>query len=363
LESIQFPATGIDQGRNIENMDAYEKLFIKMEAKKKLAEIEEANKELSDKTEVEKKLPVETVDEKNLTSHTKEKTKQSVNMEAKEKPLEENGYQKKQFAKMEAKKKAGEIEEPRKESSDKQILKKGFLAKSKTKLSYFTKLKLTKKPFENDKPGKKPDDQLKVFKLEKGVSTVKIIDGIEVKDDQLRGHALLVDCNIDENSFKDNKLIMIKNAGIYYIIAPGFTEGFCKKVASMGLHLIECSGAMFIGEGSKIEFYLEDSVVFDVDNGNEYKFKMMTGSPRKKTSFGEISLGECLLIGDNLKITVLDIDKDLIKLCVNALKVITVYLQKSISLDDVIHIKVLKINLDQINIAIDAPENITIKRE
>ncbi len=335
-------------------MDAYEKLFVKMEAKKKLEEIEEANQELGGNIEKKKSPPGK------IRGGIKSKGK----IEVKKKLLEEAEEEKiKQSTNLEAKEKVAKIEETKKESIEKRKLKVGFLAKSKTKLSNLTKLKLKKKPFGNVKPEKKINDQLRVFKFEKGVSTVEIVHGIGVKDDQLRGHALLVDCNIDENSFKDNRLTMIKQAGIGYIIAPGFTEGFCKKVASMELHLIKCSGVMLINEGSKIEVYLEEGVIFDVDNGNEYKYKMITGSSRKKTSLGEISLGECLLIGDNLKVTVLDIDKDLVKLCVNALKVITIYLQKSTSLGDEIKIKVLKINLDKANIAIEAPEEIIINRE
>ncbi|MCP4269996.1 MAG: hypothetical protein GY777_31215 [Candidatus Brocadiaceae bacterium] len=363
-------------------MDAYEKLFVKMEAKKKLEEIEDANKELGgnientppppDKTqgevksqgkiEVKERLLEESEDEKNLANHTEKKIKQSANL--KEISLETNGYNEKRFDKVEAKGKVAETEESRKESREKLRRKETFLVKLKTKLSYFTKSKSKQKLLvENVKPEDKSIDQLKVFKFEQGVSTVELIQGIGIKDNQLKGYALLVDCNIDEKSFNDNRLAMIKKAGIDYIIALGFSEGFCNKVAGMELHLINCSGAMSINEGSKIEVYLEEDVIFDVDNGNEYKYKMMTGTSRKKTSLGEISLGECILIGDNLKVTVLDINKDLIKLCVNALKVITIYLQKSTSLGDEIKIKVLKIKLDKANIAIKTPEDIIIRRE
>ncbi len=363
-------------------MDAYEKLFVKMEAKKKLEEIEEANKELGgniekttpppdkirdevksqSKIEVKERLLEESEDEENLTNHTEKKIKQSANL--KERPLEVNGYNEKRLDKVEAKEEVVEIEESEKESREKLRSKGAFLAKFKTKLSYFTKLKSKQKLLvENVKPEDKSIDQLKVFKFEQGVSTVELIHGIGIKDNQLRGYALLVDCNIDEKSFNDSRLARIKKAGIGYIIALGFSEGFCNKVAGMELHLINCSGAMLINEGNKIEVYLEDGVIFDVDNGNEYKYKMMTGSSRKKTSLGEISLGECILIGDNLKVTVLDIDKDLIKLCVNALKVIIIYLQKSTSLGDEIKIKVLKIKLDKANIAINAPVEIIISRE
>ncbi len=73
--------------------------------------------------------------------------------------------------------------------------------------------------------------------------------------------------------------------------------------------------------------------------------------------------GECLLIDDNLKLKVLDIDKDQIKICVNALKVVTLYQHESTTISDEIKITVFKIILDQFNIAIEAPEGTTINRK
>jgi sRNA-binding carbon storage regulator CsrA len=312
-------------------MDAYEKWFIEMEAKRKLEETEDAKKKLSDKTEgVLRPL---------------------VNMEDKEKPLEETEDEKKRFVKMETKK---ELSEKRKE-------RKSPPLEYKTKLSHLAKLKSSKKPSDNAKPGKKPYDQIKAFKFTKDVSTVEIIPDIGAKEIQLRNHVLVVDYNLDDNSFKDETLIMIKKVGIDYMIAPRFTEEFYKKASDIGLHLIKCSDSKLIDEGNNIEVYLEEGVLFDVDNGQEYKFKLMTDSVRRSTVH-KISLRECLLVGDNLKIKVLDIAKDQIKLCVNALKVETIYLHKSISIGDEIKIKVLKINLDQADLEIETPKDITINR-
>ena len=282
-------------------------------------------------------------------------------MDGKEKPLVETENDKKRFAKKEAKRKPVEKEETEKELSGKRKGEKGRLTKFKMKLSHLTKLKLKKKSFDNVKPEKKPIDQLKVFKLAKDVSTGEIIPDIGVNEGQLRSHVLVVEHNLDENSCKDEILIMIKKAGVDYIIAPGFAEQLCKKTADIGLRLIKCSHTKLIDEGNNIEVYLKEGVIFDVDNGQEYKFKLMTDSVRRSTVH-KISLRECLLVGDNLKIKVLDIAKDQIKLCVNALKVETIYLHKSISIGDEIKIKVLKINLDQADLEIEAPKDVTINR-
>jgi sRNA-binding carbon storage regulator CsrA len=273
-------------------------------------------------------------------------------MEDKEKLLEETEDEKKRFVKMETKK---ELSEKRKE-------RKSPPLEYKTKLSHLTKLKPSKKPSDNAKPGKKPYDQIKVFKFSKDVSTVEIIHDIGAKEIQLRNHVLVVDYNLDDNSFKDETLIMIKKVGIDYMIAPGFTEGFYKKASGIGLHLIKCSDSKLIDEGNNIKVYLEEGVLFDVDNGQEYKFELVTDSERKSIVL-KIRSGECLLIGDNVMIKVFDIDKDQIKICINALKVATIYLHKSITIGDEIKIEVLKIISDQVNLVIEASEDITINRK
>ncbi len=77
----------------------------------------------------------------------------------------------------------------------------------------------------------------------------------------------------------------------------------------------------------------------------------------------QIRLGECLLIDDNLVLKVLDIDKDQIKICINALKVVTLYQHASTTIGDKIKITVFKIILDRFNLVIEAPEGTTINRK
>jgi len=204
--------------------------------------------------------------------------------------------------------------------------------------------------------------KLKVFKSAMDISTGEIIPDIGVKEGQLRNHVLVVDYNLDENSFKDEILIMIKKAGVDYIIAPGFAERLCKKTADIGLHLIKCSHTKLIDEGNYIEVYREEGVIYDVDNGQEYKFELMTDYVRR-IIVQKVKVSECLLIGDSLNIQVIVIDKNQIKICVNALKIVTIYLHKSTPIDDEIKIKVLKINLDQADLEIEAPKDVTINRE
>lgn len=303
-------------------MDAFEKWFDKMEAERKLAEAEDTKKKLD------------------------------VKMEGVIRPSDKIPDEIKPSDKIEVKK----------ELSEKWEEKIGHLQKYKTKLSHLIKLKSNKKPSANVKPKKKPNDQIKVFKFSNDISTVKIIPDIWVKEVQLKNHVLVVDHNIDENGFKDEMLIMIKSAGIDYIIAPGFEEEFYKKASDSGLHLIECSDTKLIDEGKNIKVYLEEGVIFDVDNGQELKFKLITNSVRRSI-LKKIRIGECLLIGDNLTIKVLDIEKDQIKICINALKVITAYQHKCITIGDKIKIIVFKIILDQFNLVIEAPEAITINRK
>ena len=159
--------------------------------------------------------------------------------------------------------------------SEKRKEEKGSLTKFKMKLSHLAKWKSKEKPSDNVKPELKSKVQLKAFKFAKDVSTGEIILDIRLKEGQLRGHVLVVDFNLDENSFKEDILIMINKAGVDYIIAPDFAERLCKKAADIGLHLIKCSHTKLIDEGNNIEVYLKEGVIFDVDNGQEYKFKLI----------------------------------------------------------------------------------------
>ncbi len=196
-------------------------------------------------------------------------------MEDKEKPLVDTENDKKRFANKEAKRILAEKEEAEKELSEKQKVETGRLAKFKMKFSHLGKWKLKKKPSDNVKPELKSNVQLKAFKFAKDASTGEIVPDIRLKEGQLRGHVLVVDYYLDENSFKDEILIMIKKAGVDSIIAPGFVEPLCKKAADIGLHLMKCSHTKLIEEGNNIEFYRKEGVVFDVDNGQEYKFQLM----------------------------------------------------------------------------------------
>ncbi len=208
----------------------------------------------------------------------------------------------------------------------------------------------------------KPNDQLKVFKFAKDISTGAVIPDFRLKEGQLRNHVLIVDHNLDEKNFKDKQLSMIKEAGIDYLIAPDSTKDLYKIATGAGLHLIKCSDAELINEGNKIEISLKEGLIFDFENGQEYKLNSMTNTVRKCTVH-KTRLGDCLLIGDDLKINVVDIDKDQIKICVNALKVVTIYLNKSTPIYEKIKIGALKIKFDQVNLVIEAPEGITINRE
>ncbi len=215
---------------------------------------------------------------------------------------------------------------------------------------------------ENKKSEKKLNEQLEVFKSPKDTRTNEIILNIGVKEGQLRSQALVVDYKLDKNSFKDEILIMNKKAGVDYIIAPDFTKDYYKKSANIGLHLIKCSDARLIEKGNNIEVHLRDGVILDIDNGQEYKFKIKTDIAQRSTVH-KTRLGECLLIGDNLSVKIIDIDKDQIKICINALKVVTIHLHKNTTIGDGIKIGVLKTNLDRVNLAIEAPEGIIINRE
>ncbi len=214
----------------------------------------------------------------------------------------------------------------------------------------------------NARPDEKLNEQIKVFKISNDISTVEIIPDIWTKDIQLESHAIVVDNNLGENGIKDEMLIMIKTSGIDYIIAPGFEDGFCEKAFDAGLQLIECREIGLIGEGSNIKVYRDEGVIFDVDNGQEFKYKLVTDSVRRNI-LQKVRLGECFLIGDDLTIKVLDIEKDQIRICINALKVVTVYQHKYLTIGDDIRIKIINIISDQISLVIKAPEGIAINRQ
>ncbi len=70
-----------------------------------------------------------------------------------------------------------------------------------------------------------------------------------------------------------------------------------------------------------------------------------------------------MLIGDDLTIKFLDIEKDQIKICINALKVVTVYQHKYLTIGDEIRMKIINVISDQISLVIEAPEGIAINRQ
>ena len=73
--------------------------------------------------------------------------------------------------------------------------------------------------------------------------------------------------------------------------------------------------------------------------------------------------GESLIIGDDMKITVLNIGENLIKLGVNNSEGISLGLQETITIKDGIIVKVVKIDKTQIKLGIEAPEGVAIHRE
>ena len=74
-------------------------------------------------------------------------------------------------------------------------------------------------------------------------------------------------------------------------------------------------------------------------------------------------LGESLIIGNDIKITVSNICKNQINLCVNDSQCVIVNLQERISIRDGIIVKVVKTDKAQVKLGIEAPEGITINRE
>ncbi len=73
-------------------------------------------------------------------------------------------------------------------------------------------------------------------------------------------------------------------------------------------------------------------------------------------------LEESLIIGDDIKITVLNIDKSHIRLGVNDSDGVIINLQESVSIRDDLKIKVVKIISNQVKLGIIAP-NMVVKRE
>ena len=71
---------------------------------------------------------------------------------------------------------------------------------------------------------------------------------------------------------------------------------------------------------------------------------------------------ESLLIGNDIKITVLNIDTDQIKLSVNDSEGITLDLQETITIKDGIKVTAKSIK-NQVKLGIEVPEDVTINRE
>ncbi len=72
---------------------------------------------------------------------------------------------------------------------------------------------------------------------------------------------------------------------------------------------------------------------------------------------------ESLRIGDDLKITVLTIHKNQIKLWVNDSESVTINLLESVSIREGITVTTVKIDKNEVKLGISAPKNITINRE
>ncbi len=74
-------------------------------------------------------------------------------------------------------------------------------------------------------------------------------------------------------------------------------------------------------------------------------------------------LGESIIIGDDIIITVLNINEDQIYLDVNTSESLTINIQESVSIRDDIKVTVVKIDKNQVKLGITAPDDVTIKRE
>ncbi len=205
-------------------MDAYEKLFVKMEAERTLVEEEETKRELSGKSKAKKKR---FRNKKILTNSTGKNIGPSAKIDDKVKPLEKPENGKKQFSKLQTEK----------------------------------KISVT----------------MKALKFSDDTDIKIIIPDSIIKDCRLGKYILIVDNILEENNAKEDILTTISNKGIKYIIAAGFANGFFEVAAANGLHLIKCSDAKVIDEGNNIEVYLEEGVVFDIDTGQEYIFNPALG--------------------------------------------------------------------------------------
>ncbi len=73
--------------------------------------------------------------------------------------------------------------------------------------------------------------------------------------------------------------------------------------------------------------------------------------------------GEGLIIGDDIKVTVLTIDKKQVELSVNDSEGVTINLQESISIRGDITVKLVKTDKTQVKLGIEAPKDVTINRE
>lgn len=74
-------------------------------------------------------------------------------------------------------------------------------------------------------------------------------------------------------------------------------------------------------------------------------------------------LGESLIIGDDIKITVLNIGEDQTKLSVNDSEGMALDLQETTTIKDGITVTLVKIDKAQVKLGIEAPEDVTINRE
>ncbi len=73
--------------------------------------------------------------------------------------------------------------------------------------------------------------------------------------------------------------------------------------------------------------------------------------------------GESLIIGDDIKVTVLTIDKTQITLGVNDSEGVTLDVQETITIKDGITVKLVKTDKTQVKLGIEAPADVTINRE
>ncbi len=74
-------------------------------------------------------------------------------------------------------------------------------------------------------------------------------------------------------------------------------------------------------------------------------------------------LGESIIIGDDITITVLNISKDQFYLGVNISESLTINLQETVSISDGITVTAVKIDKTQVKLGVDAPEDVDINRE